>query len=207
MASRKYNLETRRHKQATLKARIAAATAQLHANKGAAGTSYADIARQAGVSLPTVHSHFPTETELFTGCTSHVAEHAPTIAIDQILQATTLGAAIKRLVSAMEAQHRYYEPWSARRMEGYVPFLADLADEVRKGQSNLVAQILNHFLGPGQRRQVIAGCETLLSFDTWHRLVRSHGLTQAAARNILQQGLLSIIEPGTTLDTETTRRN
>jgi AcrR family transcriptional regulator len=200
MPTRKYNLETRRQKQAALKARIAAATADLHASKGAAATSYADIARQAGVSLPTVHSHFPTEAALFTSCTSHVAEHAPAIPVDKILQATTLGVALKRLITAMEAQHRYYEPWSARRMESYVSFLADLAEDIRKNRACLVAQILNHFLEHAVGRKVIAGCETLLSFDTWHRLVRGHGLTQAEARQILLQGLLSIIGPGATGD-------
>jgi AcrR family transcriptional regulator len=178
-----------------LKARIAAATAQLHASKGAAATSYADIARQAGVSLPTVHKHFPTETELFTGCTSHVAGHAPAIPIDKILQSTTLAEALERLIAVMEAQHRYYEPWSSRRMEGYVPFLAGLTDEIRKIQVGLVAQVLKHFLGSGQRRKVVAACETLLSFDTWYRLARSHGLSLVDTRKILHRSLLAIIEP------------
>jgi hypothetical protein len=100
----------------------------------------------------------------------------------------------------MDAQHRYYEPWSARRMEGYVPFLADLSKVIRKEQANLVAQILNQYLGHGRRRSAIAGCETLLSFDTWYRLVRSHGLGLAETRRILLRGMLSIIDPGTTGD-------
>jgi hypothetical protein len=100
----------------------------------------------------------------------------------------------------MEAQHRYYEPWSARRMEGYVPFLADLSTDIRKGQAKLVTQILNQYLGRGRRRSAIAGCETLLSFDTWHRLVRGHGLTLAETRRILLRAMLSLIEPGTTGD-------
>jgi AcrR family transcriptional regulator len=197
---RKYNLENRRRKQAELKARIAAATAQLHASKGAAKTSYADIAKHAGVSLPTVHSHFPTETELFIGCTTHVAERAPAIPVEEILQAPDLTAALQQLVTAMEALHRYYEPWSARRMEGYISFVADMLVDIRKRQTQLITQVLNHFLGNGNRRAMVAGCETLLSFDCWHRLARGHGLTRTDTRQILMQGLLAITANGPTND-------
>lgn len=206
MPTRRYNLETRRRKQSELKARIAAATAELHASKGVADTSYADIARSAGISLPTVYKHFPTLDELLTGCTTHVAANAPELPVDGILCATTLKDAIERLIKAMEAQHRYYEPWSARRMEGYVPFLARMFEDIRRMQAGLVAKILERYLEPGPQRQVVAACETLLSFDTWYRLVRGHGLTLTETRQFLLQGLLAMTGPGTTADKPSAKR-
>lgn len=193
MPTRKYNLETRRRKQAELKANIAAATADLHASKGAAATSYADIARHAGVSLPTVYSHFPTEDDLFLGCTTHVASRAPAFPIDEILGANSLSAAIEMLIAAIEEQHLYYEPWLAWRMEGYVSFLAELSTSVRIQQTEMITMVLTHFLGPSKRRKMTAGCETVLCFDCWHRLVRGHRLSRRAARQIMTQSLQAII--------------
>ena len=195
MPPRKYNLETRRRKQAELKATIAAATAELHASKGAAATSYADIARHAGVSLPTVYSHFPTEDELFLGCTSHVASRAPTFPINEILGARSLSSAIEALIAAAEEQHLYYEPWLAWRMEGYVSFLAELSASIRIQQTETIAAVLTHFLGPGKRHNMAAGCETVLCFDFWQRLVRGHRLSRRAARQIMLQSLQAIIGP------------
>lgn len=191
--TRKYNNKRRLQKQDELKSRIAAATAELHASKGAAETSYADIARQAGVSLPTVYSHFPDEGELFRGCTSHVADNAPLLPASEILAAPSLYAAIEMLVDAMEQQHIFYEPWSSRRMEGYVNFLAEMSVQIREQQSATIEKIIRHFLGPGKRQSMIAGCETVLSFDFWHRLVRGHGLPRSQARQILIQSLHSIL--------------
>jgi AcrR family transcriptional regulator len=186
-------LQTRRRKQAELKSNIAAATAVLHASKGAAATSYADIARQAGVSLPTVYKHFPTEDALFLGCTSHVASRAPAFAIDQILGANNLSTAIEMLVDAIEEQHLYYQPWLAWRMEGYVSFLDELSVGMRIQQTEMVTIILQHFLGPAKHRKMAAGCETVLCFDFWHRLVHGHRLSRPGARQIMIQSLQAIV--------------
>ena len=191
---RKYDNKVRRQKQDELKSRIAAATAQLHAEKGAADTSYADIARLADVSLPTVYKHFPSEDELFRGCTSHVADRAPHFPQEEILACENLASAVESLVEAMEEQHLYYEPWLSRRMEGYVTFVAEMVVRVRTQQTELIEQILSHFMGSAKRKTTIAGCETILNFDTWHRLVRGHQLARKDARRILIQSLFSIIE-------------
>ena len=191
---RKYDNASRRQKRAALGQRIAAATAELHASQGPAETSYTDIARQAGVSLPTVYSHFPSEEALFQSCTSHVAERAPALPLDEILEAEDLTAALELLVMAMERQHRHYEPWLAWRMEGYIDTLAEMSARIRRQQSDLIARILARFLGKGPAKATIAGCETLLSFDCWHRLVRGHGLSFRAARKIVLQGMRSLIE-------------
>lgn len=202
MPPRKYNIETRRRIKVELKASIAAATAELHASQGAAATSYADIARQAGVSLPTVYSHFPDEETLFQGCTSHVAKNAPAMPVDRIMGATSLSTAIEILVDAMEEQHLYYEPWLAWRMEGYISFLANMSVEIRVQQAELVTLVLKQFLGTSRRHNMVAGCESVLCFDFWHRLVFGHRLSRAQARKIITQSLLAIIglqpTPGST---------
>ena len=192
--TRSYDNSSRRRKQADLKERIAAATADLHATKGAAKTSYADIAEHAGVSLPTVYSYFPTENDLFQGCTSHVGNRAPVLAVDKILKAAELSIAVRLLVAEMEKQHLYFEPWLSRRMDSYIPFLADMSDDIRLHQTELVELVLQHFLGTRKRSKIAAGCESMLCFDLWHRLVRGHQLSLTEARRVLVKSLLAIVE-------------
>lgn len=195
MTTRAYNNEKRRRRQAELKAGIAAATAELHASKGVIATSYADIARHAGVSLPTVYSHFPTQEELLRGCTAHVVAQAPALPIDRILAALDLPSAARLLVAAVEAQHLHFEPWSAWREDRVIPFLGEMAAGIRQSKADLIADLLDRHDVPGVRREQVAAWESVLSFDLWHRLVREHGLGRAAARRILVQWLLAVVGP------------
>ena len=48
--------------------RIVEATAKLHGERGALGTSWQDIAREADVSVSTVYAHFPSLEELLPAC-------------------------------------------------------------------------------------------------------------------------------------------
>jgi AcrR family transcriptional regulator len=195
LATRTYNVESRRRQQAALKARIVAATVALHAAKGALATRYADIARQAGVSPPTVYKHFPTHDALLQGCTAHVAAMAPPLPVDRIIGAVDLGSAASLLVAAIERRHLHFEPWLAWREDRVIPFLATISAGMRDGQAALLARLLKRHLGRGEPRAIVAGWESMLSFDLWHRLVRGHRLPRAAARRILVQCLLAIAGP------------
>lgn len=195
MATRRYRSELRQRKQAELKTRIAAAAAALHAEKGANATSYADIAAQAGVSLPTVYAHFPSQRELMLGCTSHVARQAPAMPLERILAAADLAAAAAALADAVELQHRHYEPWFRWRENRVIPLLAEMSDEGRAMLSALIARILRQHLGPGEHREAVAGWESALSFDFWHRLTHAHRLSRPAARRVIVSCLLAVAGP------------
>lgn len=206
MKTRAYNIETRRKQQVELKASIAAATVELHAAKGAIATSYADIAKHAGVSLPTVYKHFPTMNELLQGCTSHVIAKAPQFPSEEILAAPDLPAVAELLVAAMEQQHLHFEPWFTWREDRVLPFLAELSEGFRKMQSAFLTKLLAQHLGKGVRHEMVAGWESILSFDLWHRLVRSHGLPRPAARRVLVQSMLAVTEPTSALPKTGSRR-
>lgn len=195
MKTRTYNIESRHRQQALLKDGIAAATAELHAAKGVFATSYADIAKRAGVSPPTVYKHFSTQHELLQGCTLHVIAKAPEMPVEKIMAAPDLPAAAELLVAAMEQQHLHFEPWLAWREDRVIPFLAEMAVGIRQSHASLVAKLLAHHLGPGERREMVAGWESVLSFDFWHRLVRGHQLPRHAARRVLVQCLLAVVGP------------
>ena len=189
MATRAYNSESRLRKQAERKARIAAAAAALHAEKGANATSYAEIAAKAKVSLPTVYAHFPTQRELLQGCTEHVAARAPALPVERVLAATDLPAAAELLADAIEQRHLHFEPWLAWREDRVIPFLAKMSGDVRDEMAALIARVLKRHLGPGEHREVVAGWESALSFDFWHRLARGHRLSRPAVRRVIVQCL------------------
>lgn len=195
MAPRAYNNETRLQQQAELKERIAAATAELHAEKGALATSYAQIAQRAGVSLPTVYKHFPTQVQLMAACTGHVAGRAPRLPAQEILQAPSLRAAAEALVAAMDLLHVHFEPWKAWREHQLIPALGDIANRQREQLTFVIAQVLARQLGPGEHRDLAAIWESLVDFELWHRMVREHKLSRAAVRRTLVQLLLAVAGP------------
>ena len=195
MATRRYDSESRRRQQAERKSRIAAATAVLHAKKGANGTSYAEIAAEAQVSLPTVYAHFPTQRELLEGCTGHVAASAPVMPIDKVLSASDLSAAAELLADALAERHLHFEPWLAWREDRVIPFLAEMSAASRDELAALIASVMKVHLGPGDHREVVAGWESVLSFDFWYRLTRGHRLSRPAVRRVIVQSLNAIARP------------
>src|SRR5918995_2300746 len=68
LSPRKYSMDKRRATVEETRQRILEATLALHAEKGAFGTSWQDIAKRADVSVGTVYKHFPSLDELVPAC-------------------------------------------------------------------------------------------------------------------------------------------
>jgi AcrR family transcriptional regulator len=66
----KYELKKRAERQEETRLRIARATLELHEILGPALTNRSTIAERAGVTRPTVYSHFPDELSLGKACSS-----------------------------------------------------------------------------------------------------------------------------------------
>jgi AcrR family transcriptional regulator len=66
----KYELKKRAERQEQTRLRIARATLELHEILGPALTTRSAIAQRAGVTRPTVYSHFPDELSLGKACSS-----------------------------------------------------------------------------------------------------------------------------------------
>ena len=196
MAPRAYNNDTRLQQQAELKGRIAAAAAQLHAEKGALATSWADIALAAGVSLPTVHKHFPDLDALIPACTGHVAAGAPPLAADRILAAADLPAAADALVQAVDRLNAHFEPWMAWGEHRSLPVLAERVTAERARLAALCRAVLQRHLGArADLPELAAVWESLLHFDFWHGLLRQHKLSRAAVRRTTVHLMLAVTGP------------
>jgi hypothetical protein len=66
----KYELKKRAERQEETRLRIARATLELHESVGPALTTRSAIAQRAGVTRPTVYSHFPDDLSLGKACSS-----------------------------------------------------------------------------------------------------------------------------------------
>src|SRR3954470_20505868 len=75
--TRKYELKARAESQRETRDRIARAAAELHEEKGVAGTTVAEIARDAGVTRLTVYNHFADLSELIPACSAHYMARHP----------------------------------------------------------------------------------------------------------------------------------
>lgn len=208
MSTRRYTPKIRHTQVAERRERVAAATAELHAEKGVIATSYAEIAQRAGVSLPTVHSYFPTQAALMSACTGHVAAGAPRLPVEAILAAPDLRNAAETLVAAVDGLHAYSEPWVSWRQETVVPFLAELMATRRAQLTALMLQLLTQYRG-GSQIVHAAVWEAILSFDFWQRLVRQHGLPRVRVRATLTDLLMAALgpEPSTPLQSGPRRRS
>ena len=195
MPPRAYNNENRLQQQEQLKARIAAAAAELHAVHGALATSYAQIAERAGVSLPTIYKHFPTLDDLTRACSGHVAAQAPPLPVDEILGAPDLAAAVERLVHGMDRINAHFAPWMAWREYHRIAALAEMADAERRQLVALCGQLLARHPGAADARETAQVWAALLDFEFWHSLVQQHKLPRAAARRRQVQLLLAAAAP------------
>ena len=200
MPPRAYNNEMRQLQQADLKARIAEAAAQLHATQGVLATSYAQVAQQAGVSLPTVYKHFPTLDELVQACSGHVAAQAPTFPQQRLQEAPDLPAAVDVLVEACDRQHAHFEPWISWREHQRIPALAALAERNREQLQGLCHSLLERHGVTGDLTALAGVWESLLAFDFWQRLVRAHRLGRTAARARQRHLLLAAAGPAPAAD-------
>jgi len=74
---RKYRMNSRLASVKETQDRIVEAAKELHAGQGVQGTSYEEIAEQAGVAQATVYRHFPSLDELIPACASSIVVLQP----------------------------------------------------------------------------------------------------------------------------------
>jgi AcrR family transcriptional regulator len=135
------------------------------------------------VQRHTLYAHFPDEDALFTACTAHWAEQHP---FPDPAAWADVENPIERLRIALAAIHAWYADREAelvlfaRDAEAHPPFL----DEQR-ARLDAIADDLA--LGHPPRKAVRAAIGHALEFETWRSLVRTQGLSQAQAIDLLDR--------------------
>lgn len=181
MSPRPYRQKRRAKAQEETRTKILDATVALHAEHGALGTSYAQIAEKADVSAQTVYNHFPDIGQLVGGCTAHVAAQAPGLDEGEFDTAQSAAERLEILAAAVFRQVEFMAPWlrlgvgDAER----IPELAEIFESDRKALKALIRRAVEdeYRATPDFLDAALA----VLSYPAWKTLTRNRSAQRAAA--------------------------
>lgn len=190
----KYQLKKRAQREEETRLRIVRATMELHETVGPALTTRSAIAERAGVSRPTVYSHFPDELSLGKACSALGLSENP---LPDPGMWEEIADPEKRLREALSELYDYF-----RRREGLLanilrdqemPHLKDDPD-VRE----IMRPIVEHW--ERMQRALAIGWEIhkshtppllqgaiglALDFQNWRTMVRKQGMTDEQAVELM----------------------
>jgi AcrR family transcriptional regulator len=179
---RRYNRNGRDAAMVRTRARIVKAVVDLHAERGARDTSYAQIAERADVAVPTVYKYFPSLEVLFDACVGHVRGGAPPLGPDLFEGLATAPDRLAALAKVMTERHGYFRPWLRWSVHQAAP--PELAvhhrrmDELHRA---LIAQAVAPAFTGAPPSALIGLLASLLDFRSWQTLIEQYGLSEAAA--------------------------
>jgi AcrR family transcriptional regulator len=176
--------------------RIVEATLSLHAEKGAFGTSWQDIAKRADVSVGTVYKHFPSLDELIPACGELVfaisrppsLEDAPQI----FAGASSLEERIGRLVSEFYAFYERGEPYlDIDIQERKLPAVQEWLAYMRATREGLAREALRPLdLEPDE--DTVRALGALLDFPLFKSFLL-HEVSKAQAEEVVKSMLVCCI--------------
>jgi AcrR family transcriptional regulator len=190
----KYELKRRAERQEETRLRITRAAVELHGTVGPSKTTMSALAEEAGVSRPTVYSHFPDELSLFEACSSLDLSENPPPDPDPWAK---IADPEERLRSALTEVYAYY----LRRERMMYNVLRDAQDDAEV--SGNLREVLKPLFAHWERMKEIlatawevseerpqqqllrAAIGVALDFQTWRTMVREQGLTDEQAIELM----------------------
>jgi AcrR family transcriptional regulator len=194
-----YELKRRAERQEETRLRIARAAVELHGTVGPSKTTIGALAEEAGVSRPTVYSHFPDELSLFKACSSLDLSENPPPDPDPWAK---LADPRERLRSALTEVYAYY----LRRERMMYNVLRDAQGdaELNANLREVLKPLLAHWERmkeilaaawevseetPQQQQQqqqlLRSAVGVALDFQTWRAMVRGQSLTNEQAVELM----------------------
>ena len=189
--TRKYQLKRRAERLAETRQRIVEATVDLHRSVGPAQTTISAIAERAGVQRHTVYAHFRDERTLFAACSAHWAAVWP---FPDPARWADVDDPEQRLQKALDAVYEWYERVGDdleifKRDSGVHATTAELVERREQGLLSLRDALA---AGWSRRKAVRAAIGHALELETWHSLVRRHGLTRKQAVDAMLRFVASV---------------
>jgi AcrR family transcriptional regulator len=186
--ARPYRMKRRAEAIEETRNQIIWATMQLHAEKGVAATSQADVAARARVAPATVYRHFPTMGALVHACgrLTWDAVDPPTLE-DASRLYDGLESTHDRLVRFVDEVSAFYaRAWAslegARRERHRVPELDEELRGVEAGIEELALRALD--IDATEAAPNLQLVLALTDFGVWKSL-RDHGISEAAAPKLM----------------------
>jgi AcrR family transcriptional regulator len=191
----KYELKKRAKRQEETRLRIARATLELHEILGPALTTRSAIAQRAGVTRPTVYSHFPDDLSLGKACSTLEMSDNPLPAPEPWQK---IPDPERRLREALGELYAYFR----RRERLWTNILRDqempLDDpEALEADAEIMEPIFLHWermkqsLAAGWEkseespRLLLSAIGLALDFQTWRAMVRTQGLSDEQAIELM----------------------
>ncbi|MDQ2067567.1 TetR/AcrR family transcriptional regulator [Xinfangfangia sp. CPCC 101601] len=169
------------------RARIIAATMQLHDEKGVTATSFVDVAKRAGIGAATVYRHFPNMGSLVTACGTHVWEEMAPPTPDQAEELFSgLDRREDRLKRLVDEVYDFYARGSLRLGKAYAdrehfPELDQFLLAVETGIQALVRKAVTPAVTSQTTLELVYA---LTDFAVWTSMQRVSG-DEAARRHHL----------------------
>jgi AcrR family transcriptional regulator len=193
----KYELKKRAVKQEETRLRIVRATLELHESVGPALTTRSAIAERAGVTRPTVYSHFPDDLSLGKACSSLGLSENP---LPDPGRWEEISEPEERLRAALIDLYSYFR----RRERLWANILRDQEllyagndPEALEAAAQIMGPILLHWdrmketiaagWGPSEGiPQVLLGTIGFaLDFQAWRAMVRTQGMSDEQAIELM----------------------
>ena len=182
----KYRLRKRAESQAQTRQRIIDATVALHQEDGPFRTTIVAVASRAGVTRPTVYSHFPDERSLFRACGAHYRTANPPPDPTRWMAQEDPEERLRLALADMYAYYRQTEAMTLAllRDEPYMPHLG-----LMEGYHRFTAQIAEVLaagwkVSPHRQRLVLGAVAHAVEFLTWRDL-KSRGFADREIADLL----------------------
>jgi AcrR family transcriptional regulator len=193
----KYELKKRAEKQEETRLKIARAALELHEILGPALTTRSAIAQRAGVTRPTVYSHFPDDLSLGKACSSLGLSENP---LPDPGRWEEISEPEERLRSALSDLYSYFrsgERLWANVLRDQELLYANGDPEALEADAEIMEPIVLHWdrmketiaagWGPPEEipRLVLGAIGFALDFKAWRALVRTQGMSDEEAIELM----------------------
>ena len=193
----RYELKKRAERQEETRLRIARATLELHEILGPALTTRSAIAERAGVSRPTVYSHFPDELSLGKACSSLELSDNPLPDPGPWRRISDPEERLRLALAELYAYFRRREGlWSNILRDQEMPYSND-DPEAHEADAEIMEPIFVHWermkqslaTGWGKSDEssglLLSAIGLALDFQTWRGMVRTQGLSDEQAIELM----------------------
>jgi AcrR family transcriptional regulator len=193
----KYELKKRAERQEETRLRIARATLELHELLGPALTNRSTIAERAGVTRPTVYSHFPDELSLGKACSSLELSDNP---LPDPGPWQEIADPERRMRVALGDLYAYFRRrerlWTNVLRDQEMPYTND-DPEAQEADAEIMEPIFLHWermketLAAGwgaaiePPRLLLSAIGLALDFQTWRAMVRRQDLSDEQAIELM----------------------